>query len=149
MQGAEELLQHPEHRKWLDEFTTKSGREVASWTPENVPQRLEAVYQQFGPSDSRGLAFGLLLYRHASEIAHGTLFGTLFSWGAMELGERLTGPEDLGVFRAKELKHLIKLVAHSNESVVRILSSVLCKPGLGSAVVEARKAYYRQREADA
>lgn len=149
MQGAKELLQHPEHRKLLDKFTTKSGREVASWTPENVPQRLEAVYQRFGPSDSRGLAFGLLLYRHASEVAHGTLFGTLFSWGAMELGKRLTCPEDLGIFRVKELKHLIKLVAYSNESVVRILSSALGKPVLGAAVVEARKAYYRQREVEA
>lgn len=149
MQGADEVLQHPEHRKWLDEFTTKSGREIASWTPENVPQRLEAVYRRFGPTDSRGLAFGLLLYRHASEIAHGTLFGTLFSWGAMELGERLTRPEDLSAFRAKELKHLIKLVAYSNESVVRILSSALGEPSLGEAAVEARNSYYRTREVDA
>lgn len=149
MRGAEEVLQHPEHRKWLDEFTTKSGREIASWTPENVQQRLEAVYQKFGSTDSRGLAFGLLLYRHASEIAHGTLFGTLFSWGAMELGERLTRPEDLAIFRAKELKHLIKLVAHSNESVVRILSSALGEPSLGEAAFEARSAYYRRREAEA
>ena len=149
MQGADELLQHPEHRRWLEEFTTKSGREIASWTPESVPQRLEAVYQTFGSADCRGLAFGLLVYRHASEIAHGTLFGTLFSWGAMELGERLNRPEDLAIFRTKELKHLIKLVAHSNESVVRILSSALVEPHLGKAAVEARNAYYRRRDADA
>ena len=44
VEGVEALLQRPKHKEWLEEFTTKSGREVTSWTPENVSQRLEAVY---------------------------------------------------------------------------------------------------------
>lgn len=146
MQGSEEVLQHPEHRKWLEEFTTKSGREVSSWTSESVPQRLDAVYKKFGSADSRGLAFCLLVYRHASEIAHGTLFGTLFSWGAMEIGYPLKSSDDLAVFRNKELKHLIKLIAYSHESVVRILSVPLRDPGLAKEVVEARESYYKNRD---
>lgn len=109
VQGAEEVMGHPKHQEWLNEFTSKSGREITSWTPENVQQRLETTYLKFGHDATRGLAFGLLLYRHASEIAHGTVFGTLFSWGAMEFGIPLTSPSDIGRFRRKELRSLMKL----------------------------------------
>lgn len=149
IESAEEILQHPEHRKWLEEFTTKSGREISSWTPENVPQRLDAIYRKFGPADSRGLMFGLLLYRHASEIAHGTLFGTLFSWGAMELGTPLNSSGDMAKFRQKELQHLMKLVVHAHESVIRILASRLQDQSLHEAAVRARNDYYRDRTVDA
>ncbi|HDS1731372.1 DUF5677 domain-containing protein [Pseudomonas putida] len=100
-EGVEALMQRPRHKEWLEEFTSKSGREVTSWTAENVSQRLEAVYSKFGSNATRGLAFGLLLYRHASEIAHGTLFGTLFSWGAMEVGKPLSNLGDMSKFRKK------------------------------------------------
>jgi len=39
---AEEILGHPQHQEWLREFTSRSGREIMSWTPENVQQRLES-----------------------------------------------------------------------------------------------------------
>ncbi len=149
MKGSEEILQHPDHKKWLEAFTTKAGREVSSWTPENVPQRLEAVFKHFGSKNCRGLAFGLLLYRNASEIAHGTLFGTLFSWGAMEIGSPLTGPEDLAKFRIRELKHLIKLISYSQESFVRILATQLNAPDIAEAAVKARTSYYEERAEDA
>lgn len=149
MKGSEEILQHPDHKKWLEDFTTKTGREVSSWTPENVPQRLEAVFKHFGSRDCRGLAFGVLLYRNASEIAHGTLFGTLFAWGAMEIGRPLTGPEDLAKFRIRELRHLIKLIAYSQESFARILATQLSAPDIAEAAINARTNYYEKRAEDA
>lgn len=149
MQGAEEIMQHPKHREWLEAFTSKSGKEVTSWTPENVTQRLEALHSKFGPETTRGLAFGLLLYRHASEIAHGTLFGTLFSWGAMELGKPLTAPSDIGDFRQKELRHLMKLVSYSLESVIRIVADQAGAEKLSEAARKARTDYYSNRGEDA
>lgn len=146
---AEEILGHPQHQEWLREFTSRSGREITSWTPENVQQRLEAAYLKFGPEETRGLAFGLLLYRHASEIAHGTLYGTLFSWGAMEPSRPLTGPDDMGKFRRRELRHLLKLVSFSLESVVRIAGSVLDIADVCVLARKARSDYYEQRKKDA
>lgn len=143
--GAEELLGNPRHQEWLKEFTSKSGREITSWTPENVQQRLEAAYLKFGDEETRGLAFGLLLYRHASEIAHGTLFGTLFSWGAMEPGSPLRSPEDLGKFRRRELRHLLKLVSFSLESLIRVVGLVLGSPDTSISARQARTDYYDQR----
>jgi hypothetical protein len=143
--GADELLGDPCHQEWLKEFTSKSGREITSWTPENVQQRLEATYLKFGPEKTRGLAFGLLIYRHASEIAHGTLYGTLFSWGAMELRRPLESADDMGKFRRRELRHLIKLVAFSLESLIQIVGSVLKNPDVSDRARDARANYYAKR----
>lgn len=146
--GADALMQEPLHRQWLDEFTSKAGREITSWTPENVQQRLEAVHQTFGADATKGLAFGLLLYRHASEIAHGTLYGTLFSWGAMEPGRPLKSPSDLGDFRRAELRHLLKLVCFSLESLIRISSIALDYPSPGESAKKAFKDYYKTKDID-
>lgn len=148
-QGAEELLGNPTHQDWLKEFTSKSGREITAWTPENVQQRLEAVYVKFGHEQTRGLAFGLLMYRNASEIAHGTLFGTLFSWGAMEPSRPLKSPSDLASFRRSELRHLLKLVSFSLESVVQIIGALVNVPDIAACATAARKDYYRDRDANA
>lgn len=144
-QSTDALMQQPTHKKWLDEFTSKSGREITSWTPETVQQRLEAIYLMFGEGPTRGLAFGLLLYRHASEIAHGTLYGTLFSWGATEPGRPLQAAEDLGRFRRSELRHLLKLVCFTLESLIRVVSTTLGVPELGASAKAARDKYYSGR----
>ncbi|VVE12223.1 hypothetical protein PMO31116_02667 [Pandoraea morbifera] len=144
-EGAKQFLNQSTHKTWLTEFTSKSGREITSWTPENVQQRLDAIYLKFGESKTRGLAFGLLIYRNASEIAHGTLFGTLFSWGAMEVGHPLCSKDDIGKFRRKELRHMMKLVSYSLESLIRVVSSVMDEPDVDVAAANARTAYYERR----
>lgn len=149
LEGAQELLGDPQHQEWLREFTSKSGREITSWTPENVQQRLEAAYLKFGAEDARGLALGLLIYRHASEIAHGTLYGTLFSWGAMEPDRQVKSVEDIGIFRRRELRHLMRLVAHSLESLIRIIGPVLEMHDVSAAACQARATYYKDRRGDA
>lgn len=147
--NSEELLNHDLHQTWLTQFTTKSGREITSWTPENVQQRIEVVYREFGGAEVRGLAFGLLLYRHASEIAHGTLFGTLFSWGAMEPGTQLNSQEDISKFRHKELRHLMKLISYSLESAIRVICRVINEPDISNAACKARKQYFENRSENA
>nr|WP_312204713.1 hypothetical protein [Pseudomonas monteilii] len=144
--GVDELMGMPLHKKWLDEFTSKTGREVTSWTPENVSKRLDVINESFGQSKSRGFAFGLLLYRHSSEIAHGTLFGTMFSWGAMEVGKPLPGPKDMAIFREREMQYLIRLLAYSIESAIRIISALLGDEALSERAIQARVDYYGEKK---
>lgn len=56
--GVDRYLEHPTHQEWLNEFTYKSGKEITSWTPENVQQRVEAVYLKFGHESIEGLHLG-------------------------------------------------------------------------------------------
>ncbi len=146
MPGIEALMNDPANQKALYEYTSRSGREITSWTPENVQQRLEAIHSKFSAEKIRGLAFGLLLYRHSSEIAHGTLYGTLFSWGASEVGAPLKSSEDIGKFRHKELRLLLKLISYSLESLVSITGSALGIENIDSEAAQARLDYYRDRK---
>lgn len=148
MSGAEKLMSRPDNQKALDDYTSRSGREITAWTPENVQQRLEAIHSKFGAKRARGLAFGLLLYRHSSEIAHGTLYGTLFSWGATEVTAPLKSPGDIGKFRENELRLLLKLISYSLESLVSITGVALGIAGIDSEAVQARLDYYRDRKDD-
>lgn len=144
--AADRLMADPRHQVLLEEFTSKSGREITSWTPENVQQRLDAVYLAFGEEPTKGLAFGMLMYRHASEIAHGTLYGTLFSWGAMETRRQLKSPSDLAAFRRLETRHVLKLVCFSLESLIRVFSIAAKLPQLGDAAKNALLDYYAERK---
>lgn len=143
---AEEIQNEPKNREWLEEFTSKSGREITSWTPESVQKRLEAIRETFGRVATNGIVFGLLLYQHASEIAHGTLYGTLFSWGAMEPGRRLSSPEDLGRFRRAELRHVLKLVCFTLESLIKVCAQVLSVHPLAEQAKKARLSYYESKD---
>jgi hypothetical protein len=53
---------------------------VPSWTPENVRQRTDVVYARHGER-AVGLLTGLWFYGDASEIIHGTLYGSLWAFG--------------------------------------------------------------------
>ncbi len=145
MTGAETLLNQPNNQRALQDYTSRSGREITSWTPENVQQRLEAIHLKFGAERARGLAFGLLLYHHSSEIAHGTLYGTLFSWGATEVAVPLKSPTDIGKFRHKELRLLLKLISYSLESLVSITGAAVGITDSDSKAAQGRLDYYRDR----
>ncbi len=65
----------------IDEFTSNKGREKG-WTDLSVDDRIAFVGEEFG-----SFVMGLLgiarftIYRHSSEILHGTYFGALYSFG--------------------------------------------------------------------
>ena len=46
--GVDELLSDPLNQELLEEFTTKSGREVTAWTEKNVPERLKTIHAKYG-----------------------------------------------------------------------------------------------------
>src|SRR5690606_37509589 len=130
-----------ESQELLREFTSRSGREITAWTPENVHQRLEVIQRHFGEDTVRELAFGLLLYRHASEIAHGTLYGALFSWGAMEPGGPPRSTDETRSFRVEESGLALLLTGHIFVSVDRILGQKLGDATLSMRATEALSAY--------
>jgi hypothetical protein len=71
----------------LSEFTSRKGREIRSWTPESVEKQLEYIDSRFGSAVGSVLMYGFIaIYRHASEIAHGSLFGAMWAMGVTEPG---------------------------------------------------------------
>ncbi len=126
--GADEVLNDPENQQLLQEFTSRKGHEITAWTDENVPDRLKAIHAKYGKA-SRNLYWALLLYRHASEIAHGILFGVLFSWGATEPPRPRT-VEDIRKFRESNLRHIMMLTGSALNSLIEIVAVELGHPDL-------------------
>lgn len=67
----------------LSEFTGAKGQEITQWTPESVIQQLEKVDSTYGGNVAAMLGLSMMMvYRHASEVAHGTVFGVMWAIGA-------------------------------------------------------------------
>ena len=78
----------PDLEKALTTFTNKKGQEIRDWTPLSLDQRITKV----GSLNKRAVTslFGskFAIYRHSSELLHGTYFGVLYFWTSPS-GERL------------------------------------------------------------
>jgi len=85
----------PELKADLAEFTSRKGREK-DWVDASLDDRIRVAGEKLGDSVLTQLHFArFLVYRHASEILHGTLFGVLHFYG-------LTGPGAWNLGRSAE-----------------------------------------------
>lgn len=123
--GADQALSDPENQRLLQEFTSSSGRELSAWTPESIRERVDVVCQRFGYTTTEGMIYGLLLYRHSSEIAHGTLFGALFVYGATDPSGPPRSIETLQAFRTDQFRLILMLIGFSISSLTSIVGSEL------------------------
>jgi hypothetical protein len=102
--GEVDLEIYPEIKKALEEFTSNRGKEVNQWTPESLVERLEVIQEKFGSKISNPLQFGVFgIYRHASEISHGTFFSALWILGTSEPGR---GPKNAAGMEENMRGHL-------------------------------------------
>jgi hypothetical protein len=65
----------------LAEFTSRDGREKG-WVDSSIDKRIEAVGKRFGQELLTRLHFArFMVYRHSSEVLHGTLFSAMYFFG--------------------------------------------------------------------
>jgi hypothetical protein len=83
---AEEIKKAPEHMKdALSDYSTKSGKEITSWTPETTKAKLERIGQVYGPYVNGLLTFAFfLIYRDVSEIIHNSYYGARIYLGMQQ-----------------------------------------------------------------
>ncbi len=93
--GAEEIWDDPKVKELLEEYTGKRGQEIRQWTPQSVVQRIEKIEEKYGARKVSSLRFALFsIYREASEVIHGTYYGTLVGLGGSEPGKAPTSEEE-------------------------------------------------------
>jgi hypothetical protein len=72
---------HEEMQRVVSEFTDRRGREL-DWTSDNLRSRLQVIAERFPHGSSILLSTAaFMIYRTASEVSHGSLFGALYFWG--------------------------------------------------------------------
>jgi hypothetical protein len=65
----------------ISEFSNKRGEELRDWTPESIDEKIEAAKAKYGARVGIDLgAARMMIYRHSSEILHGTYFGATYFW---------------------------------------------------------------------
>jgi hypothetical protein len=139
--GQVDLSSNPELRAAIDEFTNSKGHEKRSWTPESVKQRIEALETRYGTKVTTYLQIALLsIYRHASEIAHGTLSGALFSLGFTLSSGPPTSPEVLANYQRGNITMLLMVLGFSISSLLRVVANELPLEDLEDLVVESETA---------
>ena len=90
-----------------------------------IAPKARSICACFGSDEAIGLIYGLLLYRHSSDIAHGTLFGALFGYGATDPSGPPKSLGDLECFRHDQLRLVLMLVGFSLNSLIRIVGTEL------------------------
>lgn len=106
--GLDQLQIPKELQDALNEYTSKKGFEIRSWTGENVFKKIEIISRKYGQKVKDILNIGLFnIYRHSSEIAHGTLFGLFYIIGATSFKQRPTNTNELLNFHRQHLTLII------------------------------------------
>ena len=124
----------------VEEYTTRSGGERTQWTQENINARIARVGEKLSEPAMTSLHWArFAVYRHSSEILHGTLFGVMFFMGQTAPGK--TAPKGPSEWLAKIAEmHLMILLATSLaiRGVAEALEAALGLPQVGD---HARSAF--------
>jgi hypothetical protein len=93
------------------EFTSARGREK-DWTDLTVRQRLDAASMAFGSTALLSLSVSFAnIYRHASEVTHGSYYGALMIWGLTAPGFSRSGSSALRlVFADHQFSSLVSAI---------------------------------------
>lgn len=115
--------------KAVDEFTTKAGKEIVGWTPESLNERIKQIGDRYGNQITTQFQITLVsVYRHASEIAHGTVFGNMFATGLTAPGSETHIPQNYYKHVDQNLGMILGLLTISLGSLVEVLSVEASKP---------------------
>lgn len=125
-QGEVDIENIPELREALDEFSTKAGSEVRQWTPENIETRLAAIASRYSTYVSTNLQFATFgIYRHSSEVLHGTLFGAMFSIGLLPFVGSPKSKEEVATYMRQNLNMVLILLGGGISALIHVLSDGL------------------------
>lgn len=116
----------PRLKAAIGEFTWPKGREITQWTPESVTHQLEKIDSKYGGNAAKKLGLSMIMvYRHASEVAHGTLFGALWSVGLTTSKASSISEAAVNSMREKhQISSLVGLLFCLNVSVSTLLNIV-------------------------
>lgn len=126
------------------EFTTSRGREKRDWTDENLMGRIDAAAQRFPEASLLLHAAVFNIYRHSSEVIHGTYFAAMHFWGLTTLGRSPPASRNalVGVLSEHQFSVLMSAI-FAFTSLLECLSDYVGVPELGE---KARRELDRLRE---
>lgn len=115
----------------LNEFSTSGGKEITKWTPESIQQRIVRIDEICGRVLTTRLKFALLgVYRHASEILHGTFFGAVFCMRLTQPGGPPKSEEEWEEHRRGQIAFLYTMLAGCIGDLLKVFAHCFSNPSL-------------------
>lgn len=116
----------------LAEFSDKKGRELPDWTKSNISERIDAV-RAVHPGAAISLTVSITsVYRHSSDILHGTYSGVEFFW----TGSRGIAPTTREAFAELWEEHMQVVFSgafFATSAVIELFAKIFEIPGLAEA----------------
>ena len=112
--SVDELKQKfPEIRSAIDNFTDRrSGRERTNWSGKSEPEKIDVIARKYGDRVGGFLLIAMAaIYRHASELAHGTLFGAHWHLGFTTPGDYPETRDELNLGPRKRACSMLSALA--------------------------------------
>jgi len=117
----------------LKEFSTAKGEEKRLWTEDNIERRLNEISTKLGTRVATPLHVAqFAIYRHSSEILHGTYFGCIYFFGATQPGFQRTGEHARYTISNHAMLIMFNLVM-AIDAMIRALDAVASISSLASA----------------
>jgi hypothetical protein len=122
-----------ELKEAIDNFTSKKGKEIRSWTgdsQDSVPKKIKLIASKYGKDIGSLYDFYTHnIYRHSSEILHGTIFGAFYSGGiTLPRSEWPMTDEEIKIYQLNELSFLLTNLSMMCNSTVYILHDDFPRP---------------------
>jgi hypothetical protein len=128
--GSDALHADPQVAADLAEFTFSSGREAQHWIDTGIDARIAAVGRVCGASVLHFLhSSRFMVYRHASEVLHGTLFGALHFFG-VSLPQRPANLDERARYIGNQHVMILLAVLFAHVAIVRCFDHIHGAPGL-------------------
>jgi len=117
--GAVELSD--ELKDALSEFTGRRNQELRHWTDVALRKRIEIVAARFGERVQTALHFPLIaIYRHSSDIIHGTLFGAAFSMNMTNPGSPPMAEDQMREFQLDHVRMVMLMVGWCLDALMMV-----------------------------
>lgn len=115
--GRPDIDTVPGLKEDMEEFTSRDGREKG-WVDSSIDERIKLAGVRLGESVVTKLHFArFMVYRHSSEILHGTLFSAMYFFG-LTLPGRSNAKEDVMEYIGYQHMMLLMASGLALESVV-------------------------------
>lgn len=127
------------------EFTTKSGREKRDWTDESLTERIDTAALRFSNESVMPLHAAVFnIYRHSSEVLHGTYFAAMHFWGLTTLGRpRPASRDDLSRTLSEHQFSVLMSAIFAFNTLLECISDYVAAPEIAA---QAKLEFDRLRE---
>jgi len=118
------LLDDDEFREIIDEFSTKKGHELPYWTPLSLHDRINKIEEYYGRRIAGFFRFCTsAIFRHSSELLHGTYYGALYALGEAPVSQNARSPDDIRRWTRENISTTMLLMIGLLDQIIGVLDT--------------------------